>query len=280
MTPDAASPTIPLMPDRNPASSPDLRPDDVLQVEALRRTGRVEHAFFTRSGGVSAGLYRSLNVGAGSSDVAADVAENRARAARFLGRADGALATPWQIHSPDVAVVDAPFGAERPKADGVVTRVRGLPIGVVTADCGPVLFNDAEAGVIGTAHAGWRGALGGVLDRTVEAMEGLGARRERITAVLGPTITQPNYEVDAGMMEPFLAEDGDNARFFAPGRSEGKRQFDLPAYIVAKLARLGTDASFVDTCTYADEARFYSFRRTTHRGEPDYGRQLSAIVLL
>lgn len=279
MTQAVPSPTLAAMTDHQTAPAA-LRPDDVLQHEALRSPGRMEHAFFTRLGGVSGGLYRGLNVGIGSDDAAEDVRENRSRAARFLGRADGVIATPWQVHSPDVAIVDAPFGSERPKADGVVTRVRGLPIGVVTADCGPVLFADAEAGVVGAAHAGWRGALGGVLDRTVEAMEGLGARRERITAVLGPTITQPNYEVDAAMMEPFLTEDPASERFFAPGQSETKRQFDLPGYIVAKLGRLGTQGSFVGACTYADDNRFFSFRRTTHRGEPDYGRQLSAIVLL
>lgn len=277
MTRSAPSPTLRAM---NETAFAALRPDDVLQTPALQSDGQLHHAFFTRAGGVSKGLYGGLNVGVGSQDAPEDVQENRARAAFFLGRADGVIATPWQIHSPDVAVVDAPFGTERPKADGLVTRVRGLPIGVVTADCGPVLFADRDAGVIGAAHAGWRGAIGGVLDRTLDAMEDLGARRERIVAVLGPTITQPNYEVDAAMMEPFLAEDAANERFFAPGRSETKRQFDLPAYIVAKLTRLGAQASFVGACTYAEESRFFSFRRTTHRGEPDYGRQLSAIVLL
>ena len=261
------------------ASSAALRPDDVLQSSALSGGSPVQHAFFTRSGGLSEGIYRGLNVGVGSNDDAQAVQTNRTLAAQFLGRTDGVIATPWQIHSPDVAVVTEPFGTERPKADAVVTRVAGLPIGVVTADCGPVLFADAEAGVIGAAHAGWRGALGGVLDRTLDAMEELGAQRERITAVLGPTITQPNYEVDASMMAPFLEEDRASERFFAPGRTADKRQFDLPAYIVARLTRLGTQASFIGACTYGDEDRFFSFRRTTHRGEPDYGRQLSAIVL-
>lgn len=277
MTPTSPSPTISDMSGRT-ASSAALRPDDVLQADALSRS-RVHHAFFTRSGGVSEGIYRGLNVGVGSNDEPDAVQRNRQTAAAFLGSADGVIATPWQIHSPDVAVVTEPFGTERPKADAVVTIVAGLPIGVVTADCGPVLFADAEAGVIGAAHAGWRGALGGVLDRTLEAMEGLGARRDRIIAVLGPTITQPNYEVDASMMAPFLEENPASERFFAPGRTADKRQFDLPSYIVARLTRLGVQASFVGACTYADENRFFSFRRTTHRGEPDYGRQLSAITL-
>ena len=183
------------------------------------------------------------------------------------------------MHSPDVIVVDAPFAGERPKADGIVTRRPGLAIGVVTADCGPVLFADARNGVVGAAHSGWRGALGGVLEATIAAMESAGAERSAITAVLGPTITQPNYEVGTAMMAEFLDGDGARERFFAPGQAADKRQFDLPGFIVDRLRASGVSASFVGLCTYAEPDRFFSFRRTTHRGEPDYGRQLSAIAL-
>ncbi|WP_062203723.1 peptidoglycan editing factor PgeF [Aureimonas sp. AU12] len=252
---------------------------DVVQDERLSRTPGLRHAFFTRGGGVSTGLYAGLNAGIGSHDAPEAVHENRNRAMHFLGLTGPELATPWQVHSPDVAIVTEAFGAERPKADAVVTRTRGLAVGVVTADCGPILFADAGNGVIGAAHAGWRGALGGVLDRTIEAMESIGAERAGITAILGPCITQPNYEVAADMMAGFLSASAANERFFAPGASTDKRQFDLPGYIVARLAGLGVTAGFVGHCTYAEENRFFSFRRTTHRGEPDYGRQLSAIVL-
>ncbi|WP_024350432.1 peptidoglycan editing factor PgeF [Aurantimonas coralicida] len=237
----------------------------------------IAHAFFTRRGGVSEGLYAGLNVGIGSNDRPEDVLENRARALATLGSAD--LATPWQVHSADAVVLDAPFSGDRPRADGIATRRKGLAIGVVTADCGPVLFADTENGVIGAAHAGWRGALNGVLEATVAAMEGLGAKRNSIRAVLGPTITQPNYEVGLEMVAEFLDAEPARERFFQPGRSADKRQFDLPGFIVARLQASGVEGSFVDRCTYGEPDRFFSFRRTTHRGEPDYGRQLSAIAL-
>ncbi|RIY02092.1 peptidoglycan editing factor PgeF [Aureimonas flava] len=256
-----------------------LRDGDTVQDPGLRRDERVAHAFFTRVGGVSTGLYRGLNAGIGSHDAPEAVHENRRRAVHFLGLEGARLATPWQTHSPDAVVATDPFGGERPKADAVVTATRGLAVGVVTADCGPILFADAEAGVVAAAHAGWRGAVGGVLERTVETMENLGAERGRIQAVLGPCITQPNYEVGADMAETFLREDARNARFFAPGAAPDKRLFDLPAFILARLERLGLAARFVGRCTYGEEDAFFSFRRTTHRGEPDYGRQLSAIAL-
>ncbi|MBB3997923.1 peptidoglycan editing factor PgeF [Aureimonas pseudogalii] len=251
----------------------------VVRDERLSVLPGLRHAFFTRRGGVSTGIYTSLNAGSGSHDAPEAVHENRERAMRYLGLTVADLASPWQVHSPDVAIVDEPFGADRPKADAVVTKVRGLALGILTADCGPVLFADAHNGVVGAAHAGWRGALGGVLDNTVSAMESLGAERGAITAVLGPCITQPNYEVGAEMMAGFLDENPANERFFAAGTQGDKRQFDLPGYVVARLAALGVAAGFVGRCTYAEEERFFSFRRTTHRGEPDYGRQLSAIVL-
>jgi polyphenol oxidase len=253
---------------------------DVLHSAALGTLGGVRHGFFGRRGGVSDGLYADLNVGIGSSDDPARVRENRARVAATLGVAPDRLATPVQVHSPTAVIVDAPFGAERPRADAVVTGTPGLAVGVLTADCGPVLFADREAGVVAAAHAGWRGATGGVLEATLEAMERLGARRERVVAVLGPTITQPNYEVDAAMSEAVAAGDRDAAPFFAPGVSPDKRQFDLPGLILMRLRRAGVaSAGFVGRCTYGAERDWFSYRRTTHRGEPDYGRQIAAIVL-
>jgi len=250
-----------------------------LRSAALSSLGTVRHGFFGRGGGVSEGLYASLNVGIGSDDCAERVGENRARVAAALGLPADRLATPIQVHSPTAVVVTEPFGAERPRADAVVTATPGLAVGVLTADCGPVLFADREAGVVGAAHAGWRGATGGVLEATLEAMERCGARRTRVTAVLGPTITQPSYEVDAAMAEAIVSGDREAAGFFAPGRSAGKRQFDLPGLILMRLARAGVaHAAFVGRCTYRGERDWFSYRRTTHRGEPDYGRQIAAIV--
>ena len=189
--------------------------------------------------------------------------------------------TPYQIHSPDVATVDAPWAPnQRPRADAVVTRTPGLAIGVSTADCGPLLFADAEARVIGAAHAGWRGAFTGVIEATVAAMENLGAARDRIAVALGPVISQPNYEVGAEFIDRFKDADAANARFFAPSARAGHALFDLNGYIAARIALAGI-RQFEDLklCTYADPARFYSFRRTTHRAEPDYGRHINAIVL-
>ncbi len=256
-----------------------LRARDTVQDPRLGSDGRLAHAFFTRAGGVSTGLYRGLNAGIGSHDAPEAVHENRSRAVHFLGLEGSRLATPWQTHSPDAVIAAEPFGGERPKADAVVTATRGLAVGVVTADCGPILFADAQNGVVAAAHAGWRGAVGGVLQRTVETMESLGARRGRIEAVLGPCITQANYEVGLDMAETFLRASADNERFFAPGATPDKRLFDLPGFILARLNGLGVSARFVNRCTYAEDEAFYSFRRTTHRGESDYGRQLSAIAL-
>ncbi|WP_029031755.1 peptidoglycan editing factor PgeF [Salinarimonas rosea] len=249
--------------------------------DALDAANGVRHAFFTRDGGVSQGLYASLNGGLGSADARERVVANRARMAERLGVAPDALVSVHQVHSPDVVVVEAPIALDaRPKADAMVTDRPGLALAILTADCGPVLFADPEAGVIGAAHAGWRGALGGVAEATVAAMERLGARRGRIVAVLGPTIGQGAYEVGAELREAFLGEDPDAERYFAPGTREGKWQLDLPGYILARLARaeVGT-AHDLARCTYSDEDRFYSYRRSTHRGEPDYGRLVSAIAL-
>jgi polyphenol oxidase len=255
-------------------------------------TGRVEapglagltgirHAFFTRGGGVSPGVYASLNAGVGSNDDPRNVAANRARMAASLGVAPEQFLTCYQIHSPDVVVADAPWSAQaRPRADAIVTSRPGLAIGVSTADCGPVLFAEPQAGIVGAAHAGWRGALAGVTDATVAAMERLGAARERIVAAIGPMIRQPNYEVGPDLMDRFIDADPANRRFFAPAAREGHFMFDLAGYVAARLAAAGIGAvEDLGACTYADPAQFYSYRRMTHRGEADYGRHVNAIVL-
>lgn len=253
----------------------------MLQAPSLKALDGVRHAFFTREGGVSQGLYASLNGGVGSNDDAAHVAENRARMATALGVAPGALVTPYQVHSADVAVAEAPWTpAERPRADAVVTRVPGLAIGVSTADCGPVLLADPSARVVAAAHAGWRGALAGVTDAAIAAMERLGAERSRIVAAIGPMIRQPSYEVGPELIEQFLAADAANSRFFAPAARAGHAMFDLAGYVAARLGAAGiTHVEDLGRCTYAEPALFYSFRRTTHRGEPDYGRHINAIAL-
>jgi polyphenol oxidase len=242
----------------------------------------IRHAFFTREGGVSQGIYESLNGGIGSRDAPDSVAENRARMAAALGVAPTHLVTCYQIHSPDVIVAETPWTRENaPRADAIVTRVPGLAIGVSTADCGPILFADTEAGVVGAAHAGWKGALIGVLEATVAAMEKLGARRGRIRAALGPLIRQPNYEVGGEFVERFRAADRANEKFFAPASRPGHALFDLPGYITARLERADIQGvEDLGLCTYADPARFFSYRRTTHRAEPDYGRHVNAIAII
>ncbi|HET9615630.1 MAG TPA: peptidoglycan editing factor PgeF [Pseudolabrys sp.] len=253
----------------------------MLQAPSLSRLARIRHAFFTRSGGVSDGVYASLNGGIGSNDAPDKVAENRARMAVTLGVAPDRFLTPYQIHSPDVVVADGSWTQEtRPRADAVVTREPKLAIGVSTADCGPLLFADAEAGVVGAAHAGWRGAFTGVIEATLAGMEKLGASRQHITVALGPTIRQPNYEVGPEFLERFRAADMDNERFFAPSKREGHAMFDLTGYIADRVHRAGI-VQFEDLghCTYADPAQFYSYRRMTQRGEPDYGRHINAIAL-
>jgi YfiH family protein len=253
----------------------------ILQAETLGLSG-IRHAFFTREGGVSTGLYASLNGGVGSADNAAHVAENRARMAAALGVEQRCLVTAYQIHSPQVIVADEPWPADaRPRADGIVTRTPALAIGVSTADCGPVLFAEPQARVIGAAHAGWRGALSGVVESTIVAMERLGGTRERIRAALGPMIRQANYEVGPDLMERFAAEDSESASFFVPAARAGHALFDLPGYIAARLRRAGlAHVEDLHACTYADAARFFSYRRATHRGEADYGRHVNAIALV
>ncbi|EPX75626.1 peptidoglycan editing factor PgeF [Salipiger mucosus] len=238
----------------------------------------LRHGFFTRKGGASSGVFAGLNCGIGSSDQSEIVAINRARVAQAMEVAPAALATVHQVHSADVVTVDGPPGEPRPQADGMVTATPGVALSVLTADCQPVLFADGEAGVIGAAHAGWRGALDGVLEETVEAMVRLGATREDIRAVIGPTISQSAYEVGPEFLEDFIAEDPQNARFFAGG--EGDRvHFDLPAYGLHRLREAGVEAEWTRHCTYSDPARFYSYRRATHAREADYGRLIACIRL-
>lgn len=240
----------------------------------------IRHAFFTRQGGVSEGIYASLNGGPGSADERARVAENRRRMAEAIGVAPDALVSLHQIHSAQCVPVDGPWSGERPRADAMVCATPGLALAVATADCGPVLFADAEARVIGACHAGWRGAFTGVIGATVAAMEGLGAARERIVAVLGPTIGRDAYEVGPEFAERFRQDDEANSRFFTASSRPDHATFDLPAYILSRLVEAGIrEAADLGSCTYQDPDRFYSYRRTTHRGEPDYGRLISAISL-
>jgi YfiH family protein len=253
----------------------------MLTAPSLSSLRGVRHAFFTREGGVSQGLYASLNGGVGSNDDASHVTENRRRMARALNVDADRFATVHQIHSPDVVIAETAWSVEtRPKADAIVTRVPDLAIGVTTADCGPVLFADPKARVIGAAHAGWRGAFTGVLDATVAAMETLGADRDRIAVALGPMIRQTNYEVGPEFVRTFCDQDPGNVRFVQDAAREGHALFDLPGYITARLRRAGLDRiEDVGLCTYAEPDRFYSYRRSVHRSEPDYGRHINAIVL-
>ena len=247
----------------------------------LASTTNVAHGFFTRRGGVSDGLYASLNCGIGSSDDRDKVLENRARAAKAIG-AGKEITTPFQVHGADVAITSEAWPpGEGPEADGIVTSTAGLPIGIGTADCAPVLFAETEAGVVAAAHAGWGGAIKGVLEATVAAMATLGAEPKRIVAAIGPAIAQKSYEVGPEFRDRFIAEDPANHRFFAASARPGRHQFDLIGHIVARLERLGlqTVSLVADTDTYTDEDRFFSFRRATHRKEADYGRMISAIAL-
>lgn len=249
---------------------------EVLTHPALAGTA---HGFLGRKGGVSTGLHAGLNVGWGSEDDPAATAENRRRAGQAV--LPGArLVCAYQVHSPDVVTVTTPWDeADRPKADALVTNRPGLLLGVLTADCAPVLFHDPQAGVIGAAHAGWRGAIDGVTDRTVEAMEALGASRAAIAAVVGPCIGQKSYEVDAGFERRFLEEAAENERFFRAGRA-GHAWFDLAGYVAHRLHAFGVGVvGMLDEDTYAQADRFFSFRRATHAGEPGYGREISLIGL-
>ncbi|WP_293443570.1 peptidoglycan editing factor PgeF [Planktotalea sp.] len=238
----------------------------------------VQHGFFTRKGGVSSGIYEGLNCGVGSNDDEQAVVSNRARVAETMGVQPLALVGVHQYHSADVAVIDAPT-TERPKADAMVTNQKGIALGILTADCQPVLFLDPVASIIGAAHAGWKGALGGVLSNTVAAMEKLGAKRDNISAAIGPCISQAAYEVGPEFFEDFIAQDHSFSRFFANGQ-EDRMQFDLPSFGLHMLREAGVgSAEWIGHCTYQDAARFYSYRRTTHHKEADYGRLISCIRL-
>ena len=236
------------------------------------------HGFFTRRGGASSGVFAGLNCGSGSSDQSEIVSINRARAAEAMGVQPGHLAGVHQVHSATVVTVTEPR-QDKPRADALVTKTPGIALSVLTADCQPVLFGDAEAGVIGAAHAGWRGALDGILDATVDAMVDLGATREKITAVIGPSISQRAYEVGPEFMDNFMAEDPAFARYFTQGDGD-RLLFDLPGFGLNRLRAAGVGhAEWTRHCTYGDPERFYSYRRTTHAKEADYGRLISAITL-
>lgn len=250
-----------------------------LEIITDKSLAPVQHGFFTRKGGASSGVFSGLNCGQGSSDQSEIVAHNRARVADALDLANDRLVSVHQVHSPDVIHITAPL-RQKPEADAMVTTTQGLGLAILTADCQPVLFADAKAGVIGAAHAGWKGARAGVLEATVDAMEALGAQAGNISAVIGPCISQRAYEIGQEFFEQFCDTDPGASRFFINGASPDKYLFDLPAFGLARLRARGVGhASWTAHCTYADEARFFSYRRTTHRGEKDYGRLVSVIRL-
>ncbi len=236
------------------------------------------HGFFGRGGGASSGVFSGLNCGFGSSDQHDIVRINRARVADAMGVDATNLVGVHQIHSPDAVTIEAPF-TEAPKADAMVTATEGIALGILTADCQPVLFADQSAGVIGAAHAGWKGALLGVLDATVDKMESLGASRANMTAVIGPSISQSNYEVGPDFRATFVEADPDNARYFLSGHGD-RFYFDLPAFGLQRLRKIGVgQTAWTGDCTYADEKRFYSYRRSVHKMQADYGRLIAAIRL-
>lgn len=250
-----------------------------VEVNRTRLLEGLPHGFLGRRGGVSQGVVAGLNVGLGTGDEPEAVTENRRRAVEAV-EPGARLTTVYQVHSADCVIVTEPWpDAERPHADALVTDRPGLLLGVVTADCAPVLLADRVAGVVGAAHAGWKGAVGGVTDATIAAMEALGAERGRIVAAIGPCIAKASYEVDAGFRERFMAEAMANAQYFDGGR-QGHYQFDLEGYVAGRLTAAGiAGVELLALDTYAQPERFYSFRRATHRGEPDYGRQISLIGL-
>ncbi len=259
----------------------------ILQSQNLSGLPGITHGFFGRAGGVSEGIYASLNCGPGSDDIRAHVLENRRRLSAALG--DAALVTLGQIHGANVMTVTKPWPIGQtpeddkltvPRGDAMVTAVPGIALGILTADCAPVLFADGEARVIGAAHAGWKGAVAGVLEATLAAMEALGARRDRIAAAIGPCIGQAHYEVGPEFHARFVGEAASNAKYFVPSDRADHYRFDLEGFAADRLARAGVDRiARLATCTYAQDADFFSFRRATHRGEKDYGREISAIAL-
>ena len=253
----------------------------IVESGSLSALAGIRHGFGTRKGGVSSGIYATLNCGVGSQDDRDNVAENRARLAKRLRAAPDTLVTPYQTHSALVVAVEKPWArGDAPRADGVVTARPGIAIAVSTADCVPVLFADREAKIIGAAHAGWRGALSGILEAVLGAMEGLGADRARISATIGPAISQQAYEVGGEFETRFLAEDKTSARFFEPMGQNSRLHFNLTGYVAARLHGAGTGAvDDLKICTYGDSERFFSYRRSCHNGEADYGRQISAILI-
>lgn len=253
----------------------------MFKAAALEQLNHIEHRFFTREGGVSSGIYASLNCGLGSDDDKGAVTENRARIAQDMGVPADSLLTVHQIHSANVVHVTEPWTpATAPQADGMVTDRTGIALGVLAADCTPVLFADAQSRIIGACHAGWKGAFTGILEATIEAMTKLGAKRDAITAAIGPCISRDAYEVGPEFRDRFLEADAANHVWFTPSARDGHVMFDLTAYVAHRLnaANIGT-VERLNLCTYADEQKFFSYRRTTHRGELDYGRQMSAIAL-
>ncbi len=253
----------------------------MIEAANINTIADVRHGFFTREGGVSSGIYNGLNCGFGSNDDADSVRRNRTHVACALGLTPDRLVTVYQVHSPDVVSVDTPWTPDdAPKADAMVSARPGVALGILTADCAPVLFADRDNGVIGAAHAGWRGALGGVCAATVKAMEDLGAKAESIDAAIGPTISHKNYEVGPEFRDAFLAEDQAYDAYFDTSSRDSHFMFDLPAFLENRLGHLNLHSvENTNLCTYADETGFFSYRRATHRKEPDYGRQISAITL-
>jgi polyphenol oxidase len=244
---------------------------------ALESGPTARHGFFSRRGGVSEGLYESLNCGFGTADDPERVKENRARIAAKLDCDPDRLVTAYQVHSPNVVVADKPWGKKVPEADAIVTKEPGLAVGVLTADCAPLLLCDPGAGIVAAAHAGWRGTLDGIVENTLATMEGLGGDRRRIVAAIGPAISQSAYEVETDFAAQFAAKDPASADFF---RQEEQPHFDLAGYVAYRLEQAGVEApQLLHLCTYCDESRFFSYRRSQHHGEPDYGRQISAILL-
>lgn len=251
-----------------------------LQSPLLATVPGVRHGFFSRRGGVSRGLYEGLNVGRGSNDDADDVQENRRRVADWFGRAPDALNTCYQIHSATAVTADAPWCGRLPEGDAVVTGQAGVVCGILTADCAPVLFVDPETRIVGGAHAGWQGALNGVVEATVSAMTDLGADRSRIIAAVGPCIAQASYEVGLEFLDRFETLRPGSARFFVPGETPDKRLFDLPGFVLDRLAEAGVArAEWIGRDTCAESELFYSNRRAFRQGEPDYGRLMSAIMV-
>jgi YfiH family protein len=253
----------------------------MIQSKLLSQIDSIQHGFFTREGGVSLGVFNSLNCGYGSGDSAKNVNLNRAIALRKLGLKQKILNTVYQIHSTKTVIAEKIWKFnQHPKADAIVTKIPNLPIGVLSADCAPVLFADPENKVIAACHAGWRGAFGGILESCITAMENIGGKRDAIKAVIGPCIHQKSYEVDARFKNLFVDYDGHNQRFFVPSKQENHFQFDLPGYILQRLQKLGLLRSCnINVDTYEDKERFFSFRRSSHSSETNYGRGLSVITL-